>query len=368
MIYNSIKNNDEDHQIPILIDDTVQCLKFFPSNDLNILASGGWDSKLRIFEIKYDIISTALNNDNVKISSNQVNICQNPSPILSLSWKSNTGCLFTGCADGSINYIDCQKNVINKFGEHKYGCREVIHLDNYNLLLSGGWDGAIKLWDIRSSNNPISTYQFNNKIYTMSHSKNLLVVGLSENIISYFNLNNLQYSKFEPELIYSSHINSQIKKVAVLRDGNGYAEGASMGRVSIKYIELYKPIPIFDKEKNEIKNEKDFSFKCHREKRNNIIYIHNINDICVNPFYGSICTVGGDGKYAIWDLEKRQRICERKNFKDKTPLTACEYNKKGNLLVYASGYDWSKGAKDAHLYSKPKIFVHYLQQNQRKLI
>ena len=265
MINNNKTNKEsiKDYQIPILIDDTVQCLRFFPSKDINYLASGGWDSKLRLFEIKNDTVSTSGNNHIFEINSNQANICQNNSAILSLSWKSNSGTLFSGCIDGSINYIDFQKNALTKIGEHKYGCREVIYLDKFNLLLSGGWDGMIKLWDLRSSKDPIITYQFSNKIYSMSYSQNLLVVGLSESLISYFNLNNLQRSKFEPELIYYSHLQSQVKKVVALKDGNGYAEGSSTGRIAVKYIDFKNPK--FVKEINEIKGQNDFSFKCHRE-------------------------------------------------------------------------------------------------------
>ena len=366
MINNFSNDSTKDHQVPILIDDTIQSLQFFPKADLNYFASCGWDGKLRIFEIKNNIVSTSTNNDKVNINTNLISQFQFKSPILSLSWKGDSGNIFTGCCDGSINYVEFQKNSLTKIGEHQYGCREVIYLDNFNLLISGGWDGLLKLWDLRTPNVPISTYQFANKIYTMSYSKNLLVIGLSENNISYFNLDKLQKAKFEPELIYQSLLKCQIKKVAALRDGNGYVEGNSEGRVLVKYLNLYNPN--FDKINNQIKSEKDFSFKFHRELRDNIIYAYNVNDISVNPIYGSICVVGGDGKYSIIDLDKKTKIYERKNYEDKTPLTACDYNLKGDLLVYASGYDWSKGAKFAHLYSRPKIFVHYLQNSQRKKI
>ena len=52
----NINSSTEDHLVPVLIDDTVQTLKFFPSKDINYLASGGWDSKLRLFEINYQFI------------------------------------------------------------------------------------------------------------------------------------------------------------------------------------------------------------------------------------------------------------------------------------------------------------------------
>ena len=75
-------------------------------------------------------------------------------------------------------------------------------------------------------------------------------------------------SKFEPELIYNSHIKSQIKKVAALKEGDGYIEGSSIGRVAVKSIDFTNPK--MDNESYEIKNEKDFSFKCHREIKDNI--------------------------------------------------------------------------------------------------
>ena len=364
MRFNKINKEQADHQIPILIDDTVQCLRFFPSKNINYFASGGWDCKVRIFEAKYEIVGTSGNNNVVNITSNQINLCQHKAPILSLSWFGQQGTLFSGCIDGSINYIDCQKNILTKIGEHKYGCREVIFLDKFNLLLSGGYDGIIKLWDLRANQAPITTFQFNNKIYTVSYAKNLLVVGLSENLLSYFNLGNLQKSKFQPELIYNSHMKAQIKKVAVLKDGDGYIEGSSKGKVAVKYIDFNNPG--FDYQNNEIKSEKDYSFRCHKELKDNAINSYIINDIAVNPEYGTICTAEGNGYYKIWDVAKRAWLYDRKNFTDKTPLTACEYNLNGDLLAYASGYDWSKGAQVAHLYSKPKIFLHYLQTQHRK--
>ena len=60
---NITKFASDDHRIPILIDDTIQCLRFYPSKDLDYLASGGWDSKLRLFEIKYNIINSMINFD-----------------------------------------------------------------------------------------------------------------------------------------------------------------------------------------------------------------------------------------------------------------------------------------------------------------
>ena len=359
-------NSRDNYLIPVLIDDTIQVIKFFPSKDINYFATGGWDSKLRLFEIKYQIISQNYEKDDVSISANQINLCQHQSPILSASWKGNSGNIITGCVDGSINCIDIQKNVLNKIGQHNSGCKEVLYHDKYNILLTGGWDGALKLWDLRSPNS-LASYQFNNKIYSMSYGNNLLVLALSECVMSYFNLEKLQNSIFEPELIFYSHLSTPTKKVTVFNDGCGFAQSSTEGRVAIKFLNLYSR-PEINKETNKINTDKDFTFKCHREFKNGLCHIYPINDIAINPVYGSLCTVGGNGCFCVWDLIQRVKLSENSLSESSPliPLTACDYNKNGDLLVVAQGYDWSKGATFASNYIRPKIYIHYLQKNERK--
>lgn len=355
--------NDE-HLIPVLIDDSVTCLRFFPSKEINYLASGGWDSKLRLFEIKYQLSQTYGSPENAQITSSQINASQHQSPILSMAWAANSGGIVTGCVDGSINYVDMQKNIFTKIGQHIYGCKELLFLNNYNnLLMSGGWDGKLNIWDLRSKN-PICSYQFKNKIYSMSCGKNLLVVALSEVLLAYFNLEKLQQNIFQPEALFNSHLKLQTRKVAVFNNDSGFIEGSIEGRVAVKFINL-NLMPQINPESKCITNNDDFAFRCHRDICDNICYAFPINDISINPSYGSVCTVGGDGKYSIWDLVKRSKIHERENT-DKCPLTACTYNETGNLLAFASGYDWMKGAAFAKNYPRPKIFIHYLKNSYRQ--
>ena len=120
-------NINSDHYIQTQIDDTVQCLKFIPISNSNYLATGGWDNKLRVFNINYNIINQGLPQEDAQISSHLELGNQHNSPIFSLSWEGSTGRIFTGCADGSINYVDLQKNSSTILGRHKNTCKEVIY-------------------------------------------------------------------------------------------------------------------------------------------------------------------------------------------------------------------------------------------------
>ena len=364
-----------EHLIQSNIDDTVTQMKFYPSENFNILATGGWDKQIRIFNINAKItsISNILDNDEkAEISSEFKTSIQHQSPILTLDWLYNSDKIITGCGDGSVNIVDFQKNNLQKIGQHNSLVKEVIsYKEMPNIIFSGGCDGAVNIWDIRSNGiNPIQSCQLKNKVFSMCLGGNLLVVSLSQCVSGYFNLSNLQKGKFSPEILYMSLLKDPLTRVSMLKNNIGYIQGCIGGRVTVKYIDLYKKLVI--DENKALKDENDFSFKCHRDFSygNDTAKLYPINDICVNPKYGSVCTVGGDGQYSLWNIEKQSKIGERYNLNivtnnDKTPLTACCYNQCGNILAFSSGYDWSLGIREASKYRPPRIHVRFLTKNLR---
>ena len=80
-------SNNRDYIIQDQIEDTIQCMKFIPTPNVNYLTTGGWDNKLRVYNIYYKII----NNEEAQISSSPEYGFQQNSPIFSLSWEGNTG-------------------------------------------------------------------------------------------------------------------------------------------------------------------------------------------------------------------------------------------------------------------------------------
>ena len=84
-------------------------MKFIPKSNVNYLATGGWDNKLRVYNINYNVINNNIQNED---ASPEFGFQQN-SPIFSLSWEGNTGRIFTGCADGSVNVLDNGKKKYN---------------------------------------------------------------------------------------------------------------------------------------------------------------------------------------------------------------------------------------------------------------
>ena len=131
----------KDYFIPEQINDSISQLKFYPSRTENILASGGWDCKVRIWNVNYAIQNNSLgigsnNNYMANISSQFQYGDDFPCPILSICWQNNN--LITGLADGSLYIIDIGKRAKSTIYKHGAGCKEVLYNPQLNLLFSGG--------------------------------------------------------------------------------------------------------------------------------------------------------------------------------------------------------------------------------------
>ena len=131
------QNND--YMIPDQLDETVQTLKF-SNNKLqptNFLASGGWDNKIRVWEVNYNPIGTG-NNISCQFNTKLHFTDELPEPILSLCWQTDTYNLFSAQADGTITLHDLIGNQKRLIGKHDLGVKELCYVNELKCLISGG--------------------------------------------------------------------------------------------------------------------------------------------------------------------------------------------------------------------------------------
>jgi mRNA export factor len=350
----------QDFLIPEPIDDTVSNIKFIPNKSLLYLASAGWDSKIRVWNTSYNVNS--MNTGSAQISSQLIFNTQLNDPILSLTWQTENTNLIAGCCDGTVNYIDLNQGKTVPIGKHEIGCKEAIWLSSLNLLMTGGWDGKLNFWDMRQ-NNPALTLDLQKKIYTMSMSQSLLVVGMSERLVCYFNMNKLSGVNFAAETCFESHLRYQTRAISCFPEGDGYAIGSIEGRVAIKYVDLNKQ-PEINQETKSMNTTNDFAFRCHRTGDNQS-EVYPVNTIAFNQVWGTFTTGGGDGSWIIWDKDSRSRL--RQGYQqNRAPVTSVDYSANGDLLAYATGYDWAKGVTYENSFPNPKINIHYCPDLDKK--
>jgi len=352
--------NNGDYLINSVIDDTISSMKWYPNKDSFILATGGWDCKVRLFNINYQVNN---NGASANFNSSLALTSQFENPILSLAWiPDQSPNIVTGSTDGSISLIDLTQNKQSLIGKHDAGVKDVCFLQGPNVVISGGWDNRVCFWDLRQPNKPALFFDLGKKIYSMSLANHLLVVAMADRVLTYFNLSKLGGNNFGPELRFESHLKYQTRCVSAFPEANGYAIGSIEGRVAVKYINFNEVKP-FNDEVKQMSHNDDFAFRCHRTGDNNSD-VYPVNAIAFNQTYGTFCTGGGDGQWMIWDKDSRTRL-KQGGFTNKAAITALDYSFNGDILAFAGGYDWSKGYAYENCYP-PKIGLHYLPDTDKK--
>lgn len=68
--------------------------------------------------------------------------------------------------------------------------------------------------------------------------------------------------------------------------------------------------------------------------------LHQVNCIAFHPSYGTLATVGGDGRFSFWDKDARTKL--KTSDAMEQPISSCAFNFNGNIFAYSVSYDWSK--------------------------
>lgn len=266
---------------------------------------------------------------------------------------------FSGCTDGKAYWVDFNSlgasgssfggankaggGNIQVCGSHQAPIRSVHWIESNSLLLTSSMDSTIKFWDLRTSLNnqnasPVNTITLPDRVFSMDVQHPVCVICTANRGLYVYDLSNLSYPQLQPVKSVKGDqapLNRQYRCVKVSPDKTFYAVTSIEGRVSVQYV-------------SPTNQSKTFAYKCHRDKANKLAY--PINDIAFHPKYNTYATIGGDGKYNLWDKDNKVRLEEGKQVTISTSngsqpysLTAGAFSCNGDKFAYAAGYDWSMG-------------------------
>jgi mRNA export factor len=314
--------------------DTIQAIKFNPSLQNDLLAGCSWDKTLKVWKITYDSI---IQNTHPLVQSYESNL-------ISLCWMPDQA-VITGAANGSIYMFDVGGQQSYEIGKHEIGVSSVCYLNEAKLLISAGWDGYLKFWDFKS-NQPCYQIDLGNRITTMSMSSPLLVVGMQNRQICYFDLTKMSGTNFTYTALYNSPLKQETKVITTFPDGKGYVIGGYESKIAVQHVEL-NAYP--DVRNGLLHHPKDYIFNAHYSDYSSYgssttskqTHAFPINDIAFNYKYETFCTAGGDGSWVIRDKDNKS-VLRAGFYSDRVPITAVDYNWRGDVLAYACGNDWNK--------------------------
>ena len=96
-------------------------------------------------------------------------------PVLSCAFQDPIH-VWSGCLDGKLKSFDINSNRESVIGMHENTIRCIEFSNEINAVVTGSWDGTVKIWDART-NSCTGTYTQPDKVYTMSLAGEKLVVG-----------------------------------------------------------------------------------------------------------------------------------------------------------------------------------------------
>lgn len=82
-------------------------------------------------------------------------------------------------------------------GQHESTVKSLVYSSKSDLLFSGSWDQTIRVWDLKNSQKPVTTFELPGKCYAMAITpdNNTLVVGTSGRFVYVYDLKNLKLTQ-----------------------------------------------------------------------------------------------------------------------------------------------------------------------------
>jgi len=297
--------------------DMVSALHFSPATPDHLLVSS-WDGSVRLYDVTKD---------------DQLVSVQHRAPVLDVVYP-EPGRAYSAGLDGSVRIVDVEKGTLTTLGTHQSAVRSVVWSPTYNFLLSGSWDATVRAWDVRSPTPQILAAPHPERIYTMDADKERLVVCMAGRHVRIWDLRMLRErtGHKEPAQIRESSLKYQVRKVASMIDGEGFASSSVEGRIAIDYYDH-----------SEGAQSRKYAFKCHRTTIDGVENIFPVNALAFHPVYNTLLSGGSDATVSIWDISTRKRIKQIPKFR--AAVQAIAVSKGGERIAIGCGDGLEDGDK-----------------------
>eukprot|EP00823_Brevimastigomonas_motovehiculus_P009332 TRINITY_DN89_c0_g3_i1.p1 TRINITY_DN89_c0_g3~~TRINITY_DN89_c0_g3_i1.p1 ORF type:complete len:339 (+),score=56.97 TRINITY_DN89_c0_g3_i1:85-1101(+) len=311
--------------------DGISTVKFAHKSDLLLISS--WDNTVRLYNTTKNELLNKYE--------------EHKGAVLDCTFSADDAAAFSGGLDKNVIMTDIKSGKSVVLGSHKQAVRCVEYHAPTGMVISGGWDCTINLWDPRS-HQPLTASYTNSgcKVYTMAQAGQRLVVGTSGRQVYIYDVRNMA----KPEQVRESSLTNQTRCIRCFNDQTGYALSSIEGRVAIEYFDLS---PMVQKKK--------YAFKCHRKTMGKTQVLYPVNSIAFHPIFGTFATGGCDGIINIWDGFNKKRICLYPAYQ--TSIASLDFNSTGSLLAIAASYTYEEGEKD---HPADAIYIRTVSEHEVK--
>ena len=110
------------------------------------------------------------------VSNNQRCSYSHSMPVLDCTFQDPIH-VWSGGLDNTLKCYDINSSQESSLGTHENAIKCVEYSGDLNVIVTGSWDGTVKVWDQRAGNPCTGVYSQPDKVYTMSVAGEKLVVG-----------------------------------------------------------------------------------------------------------------------------------------------------------------------------------------------
>ena len=331
------------------------------SQSTSILATGSWDGIVRAYQVQMK--------DAQSISSINKVLELNPgggAPVFATDITPDSSHIISAGCDQMVKLWNLQTGQATDIGRHTAPIKaaKCITWGSGQHVVSAGWDKMIHIWDARSPT-PAMSQQLSERIYAMDCNDIAIAAVTADRKVHTFNLTQGCTKIAESQAASNSKdpTKYQVKSVAMMADGKGFAYGSIEGRVTLEYFDELG----FSSDKK----KKGFTFKCHRSKvqmgngaQQVQTMIYSVNALAFHPL-NALATGGSDGNIYTWDYQNKGQLSSFEEFKttDNTAnnaVNAIKFTPDGHFMYYTMANDWSMG-QPAGQVVPPRIMVKRLK-------
>ncbi|CAP37662.2 Protein CBG20697 [Caenorhabditis briggsae] len=145
-----------------------------------LLVASGWDGTCRVYEVgKLGEFSEKL-------------VFTHGKPLLTCTFAGYNKVAFAG-VDHNVKLADIETGNGTQLGSHALAVRCLEFNPISSLIVSGGWDSSVKLWDARSyGNGAVDSVNVSSSVYAMDVLKHMVLVGTKDRKIYMFDSRKLR--------------------------------------------------------------------------------------------------------------------------------------------------------------------------------
>lgn len=329
---------DADYELKSPPKDGISSVHFGPSEVSNSLLVTSWDGSARLYDVKDNILEEQLSTG---------------APLLDGCWG-QPGQVWVGGLSGKVLGIQFSStSPLQELGQHDAPIKSILFdREDTGLLISGGWDRMVKIWDPRSPTPLVHSLEQPDKVYSMDltslpSTANLrsgppfafgshpgkLVVATAGRWIQVYDLRKLPL----PVQQRDSCLKYQTRCIRCSPTWDGFLLSSIEGRAAVEYFADDPSI-----------QSKRYAFKCHRlmssDPLNPVETVYPVNSLAFHPKTGAFVTGGSDGVICSWDGLVRKRIRSFPQYP--TSISSLDFNADGSLLAIAVSYQYEEGERD----------------------